>query len=264
MRLFWEVAKLSFQRWTTYRVATAAGAITNSAFGFMRAYILLALFQTRDVVGGLTATDALTYTFIAQGLASLVAAFGGHLPLAERIRTGDVVADLYRPFNLQTYCVAEDFGRAAFQACVRSPVPFVVGSFVFHLQLPRSGAAWVAVVISIVLANVVSVALRFMVTLATFWFLDYRGVSQTSSVIMLFFSGFILPISFFPGSLEAIARALPFQAVVQIPVEIWLGTVTGKAAFASLALQATWAVVLLFAGRSMLLAATRKVVIQGG
>ncbi len=44
MRLYWEVFRHGYRRWATYRAATAAGVFTNSVFGFLRAYVLVAVF----------------------------------------------------------------------------------------------------------------------------------------------------------------------------------------------------------------------------
>jgi ABC-2 type transport system permease protein len=81
----------------------------------------------------------------------------------------------------------------------------------------------------------------------------------------MFFSGFIIPVSFFPSWLADIARLLPFVAIVQLPLEIFLGLQNGAGAIAGvLAVQVLWAVVLLGIGRVVLARATRKVVVQGG
>jgi ABC-2 type transport system permease protein len=78
--------------------------------------------------------------------------------------------------------------------------------------------------------------------------------------VSLFFSGAIIPVAYFPGWLAAIARALPFAAILQTPVDVWLG----KAHAWQIAIQAAWAVALFAAGRVVLRRATRKLVVQGG
>jgi ABC-type uncharacterized transport system permease subunit len=45
-RPYWEVARRSYRRFSTYRVATAAGIFTNTVFAFLKAYVLIA------VIGG--------------------------------------------------------------------------------------------------------------------------------------------------------------------------------------------------------------------
>jgi ABC-2 type transport system permease protein len=63
-----------------------------------------------------------------------------------------------------------------------------------------------------------------------------------------------------PDGLEGVLRWLPFAAVLQLPLEVFLG----RGVVGPLARQAAWAVVLLALGRSVLRRAERKLVVQGG
>ena len=263
MRLDWEVAKRAFRRWSTYRAATFAGIFTNTVFGFIQAYVLVAVYRRRDVIGGFDLTDALTFAFITQGFLMMVWVFNW-TEISERIRTGDVVTDLYRPVDFQRYWLAQDLGRATFHALARGLPPYLLGALVFDLRITSDPVALAAFPICCLLAVVVSFGIRFMINLAAFWLLDIRGPNQILMVCWLFLSGFILPITFFPPWLEAFARATPFAAIVQLPVEVLLGKHDGLAILAVIAAQAAWAAVLLGAGRWVLAAATHKVVVQGG
>ena len=263
MRLYWEVAKRGFRRYSTYRAATVAGVITNSIFGLIRAYILIAVFRQRTTIGTFDVTDAVTFTFVTQGLLMPVGAFG-RMEVAERIRTGDVVGDLYRPVDFQAYWLAHDMGRAAFELLARGIPPVLFGAIVFHLRLPHTLTTWLAFLVSLAVALLVSFGLTFLVNLSAFWLIDDRGANQLATSLQLFLSGILLPIVLFPGWLEAIARYSPFAAIVELPVEVLLGKHHGTALLPVLALQLMWAAVLVGIGRLVLAAATRKVVIQGG
>jgi ABC-2 type transport system permease protein len=262
--LLWELAQRSFRRNATYRAATFGGVFTNTVFGFIRASVLLAVYRQRPDVGGFDVRDALTFTFISQGFLAVVGTFAGHLPLADRILSGDVVTDLYRPVDLQLFELATDVGRAAYQATVRAMVPVIAGGLVFDLRLPTTPGPWLVFLVSTFLGVVVSFGHRFAVTLSTFWTLDYRAPSQISVVLGLVLSGFSLPVVFFPDWAESVARALPYVAFVQMPIEVLLGKHHGIGLVGVLALQLFWAVVLIAIGRLVLSAATRRVVVQGG
>jgi ABC-2 type transport system permease protein len=264
MRLYWEVARRGYRRYAAYRSATLAGAFTNSIFGLLRAYVLLAVFAHRSLVGSLTATDTVTFSLVAQSMAMVLSVFTMSTEMPLRIRTGDIVGDLYRPVDFQRYWLAQDFGRAAYQAVWRSLPPFLAGALVFHVQLPHHPVTWLWFAISVLLALLVSFAIRFLIGLSAFWLLDDRGLNQLVIVAQSFLSGFIVPIQFFPHWLEALSRALPFAAIVQIPIEIFLEKPSGGGLIGGLALQALWAGVLLVAGHLVLAVATRRVVVQGG
>src|SRR5688500_8900772 len=109
VRLYYEVARSTFRRVTTYRGATFAGVVTNTVFGFILTYVLLAVFRERGTVGGFDATDAATFVFVTQGMLMVVGIFG-NFEIAERIRTGDVAVDLCRPYDFQVWWL--EIGRA--------------------------------------------------------------------------------------------------------------------------------------------------------
>jgi ABC-2 type transport system permease protein len=264
VRLFWEVARRAFRRFSTYRSATFAGVFTNTVFGFIQAAILTAVFRQRATVGSFDVRDAVTFVFVSQGFLVVMGAFSGHLTLAERIVSGDVVTDLYRPVDLQLFELASDVGRAGFQCTVRAVVPLLCGGLAFDLRLPSAPRLWLLFAVSVALGIVTSFGHRFLVTLTTFWTLDYRAASQMATVVAMFFSGFAIPIVFFPDWLERFSRLLPYVGFAQIPIEILLGKLHGLDLVAALASQVAWAVVLLVLGRWVLARATHRVVVQGG
>jgi ABC-2 type transport system permease protein len=265
VRLLWEVARRSFRRWSTYRLATAAGVFTNTAFGYLRAYILVAVaLAGGGTVGGWDEPTLVTFSFLTQSLLAGTGAFG-EPELAERVRTGDVVVDLYRPIDLQAWWMASWMGRSAYTFLARGVPPTLVGALAFDFVWPQGPARWLAFLASVVLASGIGFALRFCLNLTAFWLLDNRGLDQLVTLVLTFFGGLLVPVVLFPPWLEGVARALPFAAMIQAPAELFMGLHEGPAGIAGvLAVQLAWLGGLLALGRGMLGAATRKVVVQGG
>jgi ABC-2 type transport system permease protein len=263
MRLWWEVARRGFRRYATYRWATFAGVFTNTVFGFIRAYVLIALFAAVPHVAGYDRTDAVTYTFVVQGLIMPLYLWGW-LEIAETVQTGQIATDLYRPLDYQLYWLFQDLGRAAYHALMRGIPPFVFAALVFDMRLPEHPYTWFAFAVSVVLAVTVSFALRFMVNLSAFWIIDVRGVHALGAAIWTALSGFVIPIAFFPDTARTVIHALPFVAMIELPVNVFLERAQGAELAATLVVQATWGLVLLGCGRLLLARATRKLVVQGG
>ncbi len=61
MRLSFELARRGYRGHADYPGATYAGLFTNIVFGFLISYILLAVFEQEDVIGGYDVRDALAY-----------------------------------------------------------------------------------------------------------------------------------------------------------------------------------------------------------
>ncbi|GAA1903818.1 ABC transporter permease [Streptantibioticus ferralitis] len=266
MRLYAAVAVRGFRRYATYRVATLAGVFTNTVFGFIVAYTFTALWSVRPRLGGYDLPHAVTFVWLGQALLMTTALLGGgfETELVERIRSGDVAIDLYRPADLQLWWLASDFGRAAFHLIGRGVLPMAAASVVFRLAWPAEVSTWVCFLVSVGLGVLVSFAIRYLVALTSFWLLDGAGALLLATLLATFFSGMVLPLTVFPGWLGTLARALPWSAQLQVPADVFLGRHRGTGELWALAFQAGWAAVLLGAGRLLQSVATRKVVVQGG
>lgn len=265
MTLSLAIAARAFRRYSTYTAATLAGIFTNSVFGVIFSYAYLALWRQSPHAGGYDAGDAVTYVWLGQALLMTVALWGGGATddLTQRIRTGDVAIDLYRPVGLLHWYLAADLGRAAYHLLTRGVAPTVIGALLFGLVRPTP-LAFAAFVVSVGLAVVVSFGMRFLFAASAFWILDASGMRVLAGVLSLFFGGMVLPLNIFPDGIRQLALVLPWASYVQTPADLWLGRHTGWAALGALGLQALWAVALLALGELVLRAATRKVVVQGG
>jgi len=260
------VATRAFRRYSTYTAATLAGIFTNSVFGVIFSFAYLALWDQNRNAGGYDATDAVTYVWLGQALLMTVALWGGGTTddLAERIRTGDVAIDLYRPVGLLGWYLAGDLGRATYHLLTRGVAPTFIGILLFDIRMPAGPVAAAAFLVSLPLAVTVSFALRFLVASTAFWMLDASGPRVLSGALALFFSGMVLPLVLFPGWLGTLAAALPWSAIVQVPNDLWLGQHPGADVLGAIGFQLAWALVLLGCCALVLRAATRKVVLQGG
>jgi viologen exporter family transport system permease protein len=263
LRLGFELARRGYRRYAAYPGATWAGVFTNTVFGFLIAYVLLAVFAQRETVGSYDESDAMTYVWLGQGLLMTIYIWGWY-DVALRVQTGDVATDLQRPIDVQLYWLAQDVGRATYHALYRGIPPFLLGALAFDVIVPTEPLVWLAFPLSLALAVVTSFAFRFIFNLAAFWLLDYRGVGTLAMAASTFFSGQIVPLTFFPDGLRIVAWALPFAAMVQAPIEVFLGHAEGAELAGLLALQLFWAAVLLILGRVVLGAGLRKLVVQGG
>ena len=265
VRLSFELARRGYRRYAAYPGAMVAGLFTNVFFGFLIAYILLAVYDETVSIGGYDVEDAIAYVWISQGLLSVAGIFGpGWFELARRVQTGDVATDLQRPVDVQRAGFAADVGRAAYQLVWRAVPQFLLGALLFAITVPEDAARWIAFGLSLALAVAVSFGIRFLVNLCSFWLLDYRGPVLIAIAVNLVLSGAVIPLTFFPEPLDTILRLTPFAAVLQTPVDIYVGQPVGGSAALALALQLFWAVALYGAGQLTLAAGTRKLVLQGG
>jgi ABC-2 type transport system permease protein len=264
--LYVAVAVRAFRRYSTYTAATLAGVFTNSVFGVIISFVYIAVWKENPDAGGYDVTDALTFAWLAQAMLMTVAIFAGGSTddVADRIRTGDVAVDLYRPVSFLGWWLATDLGRATYHLLSRGVAPTVVGALLFDLRYPDSVLTALAFLVSVTLAVVVSFGVRMLVAMSAFWLLDQTGVANLAMLFAVFFSGLAVPLVLFPGWTRDVVMLLPWSAFVQVPADIWLGQRTGMRVLGGVAFQAGWAAMLLLVAGGVLRLAKRKVVVQGG
>jgi ABC-2 type transport system permease protein len=251
-----------FHRFSAYRQAVLAGTATNIVFGLIKVGILTGVYLARGgaSIGGYDLTTTITYVWLGQGLLGVVD-FWSQDDLSERIRTGDVVVDLSRPWDLQAALMCADLGRAGFNAAARFVPQVLLGALFFPFRWPDDPLAGPAFVLSTGLAVLVSFHIRFLLGMSTFWLLDSRGVRSFYAVLSGTMAGLEVPLSYFPDWAQTALSFTPFPSLLQIPINVFVQV--GNPA-ELLAQQLLWVALLALAGRLVLARAMHKVVVQGG
>ncbi len=257
------IATKTFQRHLAFRAANLAGIATNTFFGAVYIYIYVALYRERGQVGGLTLPGAITYAVISQSLLMVMSAFGNQ-DLSQAIIKGEIVMDLSRPVNFYGMWAAIDGGRAVYYLIFRGLPTFAIGWLLFHPLPPAGPASFLLFLPAIVLGMAISFAWRFTVNSLAFWTSDVRGVHYLSQTLVLFLAGFMVPLNFFPPGWRVIVTWLPFQAMANLPINLYLGQLSTGEATRQLLLELGWLAALVAAGHLVLGRMLRRLTVHGG
>lgn len=263
MLLFFELTKLAFRRQMSYRAATLAGLATNFFFGLLRAAVLIALYDTRPDVAGISLPQAITFTALSQAVIVYLSLFSW-FDLMRSVYTGEVAADLLKPVAYFRFWLARDLGRAAAAFLTRGVTILIAYELVVDLVYPQSAAQWGFVFLAIILGWLISFAWRFLINLASFWTPNATGFLRFSFLTALFLSGFMMPLRFFPPWVSELAYLTPFPHTVTTLVEIYLGLLSVSEMAIAILTQLLWAAVLIALGQLVLRAGVRRLVILGG
>ncbi len=265
VRAYTALAGAGFRRFSTYRQATVAGAFTNVVFGFLRCYILLSIVSTAGTtLAGYDGAQLATFVWTSQGLLAVVGSWS-QLDLSDRVRTGDVVADLLRPVPPLAQYLCADLGRAGFSMLTRFVAPVAVGLLTFDLYLPRNPLSYLLFLVSVLLAVLIAFCARYLIGLSAFWLLDVRGVIMAWVILWGGGSGLYFPLPVLPDWLELMLWiGTPFPSTLQAPLDIAVERGGLGHAALVLAAQLAWLAVMLVACRHVQRRAWRKLVVQGG
>jgi ABC-2 type transport system permease protein len=100
--------------------------------------------------------------------------------------------------------------------------------------------------------------------ISLFWTISGEGLIKIAPPLVLFLSGLYIPLPLMPDWARAIAEALPFRGIIDIPIRLYTGITPLSAFWGQLGFQLLWTATLVYAGRQLLKNALRHVVIQGG
>jgi ABC-2 type transport system permease protein len=263
LRLFWELAKRSFQRQLTYRAAALAGLTTNFFFGVLRVAVMVALYGARTEVAGIDLPAAITYTGLAQAIIAYLSIFGWY-DLMRSVSSGEVAADLLKPLGYFRYWLAVDLGRALVAFLLRGVSIMIVYAIFFEITVPQGFIQWGALTLALLLGWLLSFAWRFLVNLAAFWTPNALGIGRFAFGLAWVLSGFFMPLRFFPPWAQTLCQLTPFPSMVNTTIEIYLGLLTGWGLLWALLMQGFWIVLLVWLCQRVLRAGVRRLVIQGG
>ncbi|QRN84058.1 ABC-2 family transporter protein [Chloroflexota bacterium] len=263
MTAFFATIRTSFRRQLTYRAANLSGLATNLMFAFFRAAVLIALFNEKNVVNGLTIQSAITFAGITQALIGFLSFFSWY-DVMHAINNGEIGAHLLKPMNFFTYWLGIDLGRALGSFFIRSLPLFLIFTLFYNITLPDSLLQWLVFLLSIVLSELISFGWRFLVNLAAFWSPNAIGIGRFAFGLSWIFSGFFMPLDLFPDWLANFSRLTPFGASVYLPIEIFINNLKGFDLLQAVLIQVSWVIFFIFFDQLVLSRGVRKLVIQGG
>lgn len=264
MRFYFEVARTAYRRLVVYRWANLAGLATNIFFGTIICYVYIALFRARpEPPGGYDLRDTLRYIWLVQAMMMVVLRFSWY-DLMLTIRSGEVVADLFKPCDFTWYWFSRELGASVYYLIFRGVPTYAAGMLLFGIGLPGGWATWPLYILSLALGVGLGIAFRFLYNVIAFWVLEARAVGGMAGVIAAFFGGSYVPLVFLPGWLRSFALLSPFSGMLNTPAEVFMGKLTGGDLAGTLLLQAIWLISLTLLDRALTAAAARRVVVQGG
>ncbi|MEO3747378.1 ABC-2 family transporter protein [Plantactinospora sp. B5E13] len=264
-RTFTAITGSGFRRYSTYRQATLAGAFTNTVFGFLRCYVLLAVAGgAGGVAAGYTPAQLATFVWVGQGLLAVVLLWGW-TDLADRIRTGEVASDLLRPVHPVVSYLAVDLGRAGYALLTRFLPPVLAGLVFFDLALPTRWPTLPLAVLSVLLAVVICFGCRYLVNATAYWLHDVRGPMILWTLGSGVLAGLYFPLRFLPDWVTVpLWLATPFPSLLQTPLDVIVERDPQPVQVGLVAVQLVWAGLILLTCRTVQRRAERRLVVQGG
>ncbi len=267
MKKYLAIFRIRFTNSLQYRAAALAGMATQFAWGFMEILAFSAFYKANPAAFPMEFSQTVSYIWLQQAFLALFMVWFFETEIFSAITSGGIAYELARPVDLYGRWFCQSAANRLSKAVLRC-LPILIVAFVvpepFRMSLPENSIHFFLFLVSATLSLCVVVSFSMLVYISTFYTLSPMGVRIISAVLADFLAGAIIPLPFFTQPYRAIAEALPFAAMQNMPLRIYNGNIAGANALWGIGLQIFWLVVLVLVGRLMMKNSLRKVVVQGG
>jgi ABC-type uncharacterized transport system permease subunit len=210
---------------------------------FLRVAVLLSLWRMilgpRDGAGGMTLSEVLTYTLIAEAFAEVLAC---RSELPHSLWDGSVATRFLQPVGLVGAYAATMVGRWSFSFLCFSLPLLLAAPWLGVNPLPAGAATGLLFAVSLLLSVTVGLAIDFLFgALMVVMEQDYWSVNYIRSGVTGLLAGAVIPLALLPWGLGEVFAWLPFAALASAPLRIYTGTGDPLPLLAG---QAAWALLL--------------------
>jgi ABC-2 type transport system permease protein len=200
-------------------------------------------------MAGYEAEDFAAY-FLAIFLVRQMTVCWVHEELSREIRLGEMSPRLLRPLDPYWLFVAQHLTVAAMHLVIALPVA-VIGFAATGATIPLEPANSVLFVLAIAGAWTIRFNMLYGVGLLAFWTDQAAALGNLIFTLYIVLGGAVVPLDLFPASVQQALAFLPFAYLLNFPVEVLLGKLTGPAVLRGFVVQLLW--ILLFVGLRHLL-----------
>lgn len=265
MRALISIFKMRFQLLIQYRIAAIAGIVTQLFFGIVIIMIFVAFFKGNESDQPMTLAQTVSYIWLGQGLLGLMP-WNGDREVQGMIRSGDIAYELIRPMALYDYWLFRILAQRLASTSLRAIPVFVIAFLLpepYGLMGPASRTGMICFTLTMVGAILLGAALSNILTLSALFIIG-DGMDRIFPALVIFFSGMVIPIAFFPDWSQVLFRILPFSGVADAPYRFYIGTYGLNNLMSILIHQLVWFCGLVVFGKWLVTCARKRIVIQGG
>lgn len=223
----------------------------------------MAVYGDRQSALGVTKDQMLTYTIISALLACIFTA-NVEERVIQSVRKGSVALDMLKPVSVFGMYLAEDIGAIVIAFCQNAVPLLLISSLLIQVPAPSSGVNFLLFLLSAALSFLINWLVTACFSMLSFVVISMNPLRQIKNVLIRILSGSIIPLWFFPQSLQNVLGFLPFIYIYQLPLSIYIGKLGFQDILMQMGLQLAWLLALYVIFRMIQKKVFSNVLIQGG
>jgi ABC-2 type transport system permease protein len=177
-------------------------------------------------VNGLTANDFITYYMILLIVDQFTSNIIIHI-FAYKVQDGSLSGELIKPIHpMLTSTLVNDIAFKSLNMIVLTPI-WIVLVLLFKPQFDSVSMDGILLSIpAILLGYMINFLLSGTITSLAFWTTRVFSIHEFYYALILLFAGQFVPLQLMPTLIQNIARFLPFQLFMYLPIQIIQGNLT--------------------------------------
>jgi ABC-2 type transport system permease protein len=246
-----------------YRSGFLFTIVNNLIYLGIAFYLWRSVFAGQEVMNGLTFNQTFLYVALGSSVFVLLKTWTDW-EMMFQIRQGGIIMTLIKPLNLQLYMLAQSAGFSLGNFLSITVPTILALIFVFHVDL-QPGLGILFFPLGLFFSFLLNAVIDYMVGLTAFYTESIWGLSSVKEIVILFLSGALIPLPFFPEGIQQILTYLPFQAMYHLPITMLIDADRPLAYFLqAVGIQMFWTIVLFIAARLYYRQAVKVLRVSGG
>jgi ABC-2 type transport system permease protein len=218
---------MAFQRALAYRLEYFVSLVNS----FLYIFIFTAVWKTvsedsPNALGTWTGDGLVSYAIFAT--ITKVTMNRNDQMIPAKIRNGDIIFDLLKPYSYPLSYAFDSLGGAMFQVFAKGIPLLVIASLLYDIEFQFDFLNFLYFLLSFALGYVLYVVVGFVLGSMAFYFTDIFGFYLLYFACTTLFSGAIIPIDLFPPLLQEITVFTPFPYFFYYPVAFLMGKIPGS------------------------------------
>ena len=192
----------------------------------------------QEVINGFTFNEMISYYVLSM----IVGYFTWSEPegwMERDIRQGRLTRYLLKPLSYLSQTIYIHFGLIS-NSFIIEVIPVLLIGFIFFDLKVAALSNFVFFLISLLFAFVLVYFLGFLLGMSAFWLKKITGISGVKRASLYLLTGGMIPLTFFPETVQRIFHFLPFEYIRFVPINIYLGKYSTVGNIAQLSLQLFW------------------------
>lgn len=257
------ITKITFMTQLSRRFDFIFTYIGNTTYIVLVYFLWRSIYKSQTSINGVTFNQVFLYLALASSIFCMFQIYTEWY-MSIRMISGDIISDFIKPLDFQFMMLFHAIG-GVLANFITILIPSVLVIILFFGSTMTIGLNVIFFLISLFFALFIIFNIDYMIGLTSFYTESIWGIGMTKEVCVLFLSGAMVPLSFFPEGFRNVLALLPFQAIYDTPLTILITPgLNLKNYIAKIGVQILWSIILLILSRLFHMKAIKVITVNGG